>query len=283
MSLTGSPSLKKTNEMPPTPVLAAYAVFTLSAGTVWILVAEGAFSSLLTFSVMLQCLGVALLVAQVITTGSAAGISVRALILEALALSCRLSSTLWLNGYLPVDASGDYVFQGIDILGFVMIIWLLYHVLGERRHTYQAEEDNLPIAPMAIGALILASIFHGNMNARPFFDTMWMSSLFLQTVAVLPQLWLITRTGGRVEALTSHHIAAMAFSRGIAGIFMYHARGDVTCHPWMGDFNHAILAILGAHMLHMVLLGDFAYYYIKTVMEKGLGCRLEIDSCACGV
>ena len=65
---------------------------------------------------MVQCLAVVLLGLQMISTGSASGISARALLLDALAICCRLPSTLWLNGYLPVDASADYVFGGGSLL-----------------------------------------------------------------------------------------------------------------------------------------------------------------------
>merc|ERR1719263_764216 len=62
---------------------------------------------------MVQCLGMVLLGLQVISTGNASGISAKALSLDALAICCRLSNTVWLNGYLPVDASGDYIFQAM--------------------------------------------------------------------------------------------------------------------------------------------------------------------------
>lgn len=272
----------KAGKMPSSQVLAAYGLFILGAGAIWHLVADGEFSSILTMSVMLQCLAVALLGLQVLSTGSASGISARALTLDALALCCRLSSTVWLNGYLPVDASGDYVFQAIDICSLCMVLWLLHNVVVERRNTYQAQEDSLPTLPMVVGSFVLAAMLHGNMNSRPIFDTLWMAGLFISTVAVLPQLWLITRTGGRVEALTSHHIAAMAASRALSGIFMWHARGDITCIPWLGSWNHAIWAILGSHLLHMVLLSDFAYIYVKAVIARGLDTRLEIME-SCGV
>jgi len=263
-------------------LLIAYGFFILSAGSVWHLVADGEFSSVLTMSVMVQCLAVALLALQVISTGSASGISARALALDAIGLCCRLSSTLWLNGYLPVDASGDYIFQGIDICSLCLLVWLLHEVLVVKKNTYQAEEDSLAITPMVVGALILAGLLHGNMNGRPIFDALWMAGLFVSTVAVLPQLWLITRTGGCVEALTSHHIAAMAVSRALSGIFMWHARNDITCNAWITGLNHASWAILAAHLLHMLLLGDFAYYYIKAVLERGLDCRIAIME-DCGV
>merc|ERR1719155_388999 len=74
---------------------------------------------------MVQCLGMVLLALQMISTGSAAGISARALTLDALAICCRLSNIVWFNGYLPVDASGDFIFQAIDVCSLVILAWLL--------------------------------------------------------------------------------------------------------------------------------------------------------------
>merc|ERR1719183_2650656 len=274
--------LNKAGKMPSSQVLAAYGLFLFGAGAVWHLVADGEFSSILTLSVMVQCLAAVLLALQVLSSGSAAGISARALTMDALALCCRLSSTLWLNGYLPVDASGDYVYQIVDICSLGSTVWLLHQVLVVKRHTYQAEEDSMPILHVVVGAFAFASLLHGNTNGRPIFDALWMAGVFLSAVAVLPQLWLITRTGGRIEALTSHHIAAMAISSALSGIFMWHARSDITCIPLFGRMNHAIWAILGAHLLHMLLLADFAFHYIKAVLAHGLNCRIEIME-DCGV
>jgi len=273
-------SVNWARKMPPTQVLIAYGVFILGASAVWHLVADGAFSAILTLSGMLHCLAVALLGLQVLLKGSVSGISGKALLMDALALCCRLSSTVWLHGYLPVDASGDYIFQAFDMLSLSILAWLLYQVFTVRQHTYQAEDDSLPLFPLISGALILASLLHGNLNNRPIFDTLWMAGLFLNTTAVVPQLWLITRTGGHVEPLTSHHIFAMAASSVLSGIFMWHARHHFSCKPWIVGFNHASWAILGAHLLHMVLLGDFTYYYIKAVITRGFDCRLEVmDDC----
>merc|ERR1719316_614526 len=95
---------------------------------------------------MVQCLGMVLLGLQVISTGSASGISAKALSLDALAICCRLSNTVWLNGYLPVDASGDYIFQAFDVGSLVILAWLLHQVLVTKRCTYQIEDDTLSIA-----------------------------------------------------------------------------------------------------------------------------------------
>lgn len=274
---------KNAGKMPSSQIVAAYGFFLLGGGMIWHLIADGEFSAILTMSVMLQCLAILLLCLKVLSTGSAAGISVRALALDALALCCRLSSTLWLQGYLPVDATGDHVFQALDICSVGMLCFLIYQVLIVKRNTYEEEKDSLPVMPMTVACLMVAAILHGNMNSRPIFDTLWMSGLFISTVSVLPQLWVITRGGGKVEALTSHFIAATAASRALSGIFMWHARSDITCKPWITGFNHSIWAILGAHLVHMILLSDFAYMYIKAVIERGLDCTLDLKEISCGV
>jgi len=262
----------------PTPVLLAYALFLGSAIAIVHLVANGELSSVLTVSAIFQCLGIALLGWKVLSTGSAAGISIRALALDAVAFSLRLSSTTWLNGYLPVDASGDWIYQAFDLCSLIMVLGLLYHLLVQQRVMYHSDKDTFPAAPMVLGAILLAALLHADMNDRPLFDTTWMASLFVGSVAVLPQLWLITQAGGEVEALTSHYIALMAVSRVLSGAFMWEARHDITCTPLFKDFNHAPWVILGAIAVHLVLLGDFAYYYMKALTKHGLQLPLHMPT-----
>jgi len=261
---------------PPSQVVVAYMIFLSSIFAMYYTIAERKFSVIMTVSVMFQCLAVVLLGLQSLTSGSAAGISAQALVLEAMSLSCRLSSTVWLDGYLPVDKTGDFLFQAIDVCSLVIVLWLLHRVLIVQRDTYQALEDSLPVAPIALGSFILAMVFHANMNARPLFDALWMASLFMGVAQVLPQLWLITRTQGRVAALTSHYVAALAISRILSGIFMWYSRKHIVCKPWVTGINHSIWVILGAHALHLVLLGDFGYYYGKAVVKQGIAGCLEL-------
>jgi len=256
----------------------AYGGFITLALAVFHFVAEGEFSAVLTMSVIFQCLAIALLGLQSLSSGSAVGISANSLILEALSLVFRLSSTVWLNGYLPVDASGDHIFQAVDVCSLGLVLWLLHRVLVVQRGTYQVEDDTLPVAPLALGSFVLAVLLHADMNARPLFDSLWMAGLFMGILAVLPQLWMIARGGGRVEALTSHYIAAMAVARLLSGAFMWHARFDITCAFWIEGFNHAVWAILGAHAVHLLLLADFAYYYVKGLALQGLALPLHMDS-----
>ena len=63
-----------------------------------------------------------------------------------------------------MGASGDHIYQIIDVCSLGVVAGLLHHILVVKRHTYQAEEGSLPILHLAIGALWLAGLLQGNMN-----------------------------------------------------------------------------------------------------------------------
>jgi hypothetical protein len=266
--LASTNSKRAGKQSPGVPI--AYVVFVIIGLMVYHLFAEGEFSSILTLSAIFQCLAFCLLVLQAATTSGAQGISATTLKLDAFALACRLSSTIWLEGYLPSDQTGDYLYQVFDALSLGMVLWLLYRMLSSERMTYEANEDSLPTAPFAVACLILAAIFHGDLDDMPVFDTLWMCGLFVSAVSVLPQLWMMSRSQTHVPALTCHFVAVMAFSRVLSGTYMYHAAPEITCAPWIGTFQHAGYAILTAHVVHLVLLADFAYFYVKHITTSGL-------------
>jgi len=257
-------------------VVLVYAAFGTVALMVFHWMAEGQFSSVLTLSAIFQCLAFSLLGVHALSTGSVEGISAKSLQLEAMALVCRLSSTTWLLGYLPNDPSGDHLYQIFDALSLAMVLWLLHRVLNVQCQTYQVDGDTLPVTPFAVGSLVLAAVLHGDLDERPIFDTLWMCGLFVGAVAVLPQLWLMTRNSTSIPAMTSHFVAVMALSRVLSGSYMYYAHEEITCAPWIEDFNHSGYAVLAAHVVHLILLGDFGYFYVKNLATRGLSSPLEI-------
>lgn len=274
-SILGSSSTKH-HSKGHTGVIFAYAGFTSVAMLVYHLVAQGEFSSILTLSAIFQCLAFSILGLQALSSDNVQSISAKSLLLDALALACRLSSTTWLEGYLPVDQTGDYLYQGFDVLSLVMVLWLLQRVHKVRQQTWDYEEDALSPTPFAIGSLVLAALFHGDLNDRPVFDTLWMCGLFISAVSVLPQLWMMTHSLRSIPSLTSHFVAVMAFSRVLSGAYMWHAHAEITCEPYIEGFNHSGYAILAAHMTHLLLLGDFAYFYGKNLATSGLNAPLVL-------
>jgi hypothetical protein len=256
-------------------VVGVYVVFITGALVVYHLVANGEFSVILTLSAIFQCLAFSLLGMQAFSSRGLEGISLWSLYLDALAIACRLSSTLFFEGYLPSDKTGDFLYQAIDILSLALVVGLAHKASKLQRETCDVEDKRLPVS-LAFGALLLASLFHANLDDNVIFDTMWMYSTLLSAVAVLPQLWLMTHSRGSVPALTTHFIAMMALGRAISGLYMWHAHDEIECDPWVGKFNHAGFVILGAHVLHLLLLADFAYFYCKNVVTLGVQSSLSL-------
>jgi len=254
-----------------------YAVFVALAMLVYHWVAEGAFSAILTLSAIFQCLAFCLLGVHALSVGSVQGISAKSLQLEAIALACRLSSTVWFEGYLPSDQTGDFLYQTFDAFSLAIVLWLLHRVLNVQSDTYEVDDDSLPVIPFALASLVLGALLHGDLDDNPIFDALWMCGLFVGAIAVLPQLWLMTRSRSNAPAMTSHFVAVMAFSRVLSGIYMWHAHGEITCEPWIKDFNHTGHAVLAAHALHLMLLADFAYFYVKNLAMRGLHSSLPLS------
>jgi len=241
--------------------LMAYTVFFVCVVIVMHKFTDGDFSIVLTMSSAVQCLGFLLLALKVYYQKSVAGLSRRTLETYVLFFIFRLSSTLVKNGYLPIDRSGDWVYQLGDLGSFALVLGLIYAMRKPCADTYQAEVDTLDIYKFFPACVILALVCHGDLNNSPFFDTVWAISLFLDTISMLPQLWMLTKLGGQVEALTSHFVAAMVVSRALSFAFWLYGFKELT--PLKGGPNIAGYTILVSHSLQLLLCADFMYYYAK--------------------
>merc|ERR1719498_334588 len=99
---------------------------------VYYFVAECEFACIQTMAGMTQCLAMVFLAMQIFganrsqtaSAPEAHGLSANSLVLHSIAFACRLSSTTWLNGYLPVDASGDWIYQAFDVLALLIAVGL---------------------------------------------------------------------------------------------------------------------------------------------------------------
>merc|ERR1719321_968521 len=96
-----------------------------------------------------------------------------------------------------------------------MLIFLLYHVFIRYRSTYQEDQDSFEIGYLLSGCFALAVLLHPHLNSRPMFDTMWTLALYVDVLAMMPQLWMVAKleVGAELDALNTHYILAIASSR----------------------------------------------------------------------
>jgi len=246
--------------------LAAYVVFALCAGVVLLQFTDHDFSLVLTTSAAVQCLGFFLLSLKVRKQKSCEGLSSKTLEMYTCFLVFRLTSTLFKNGYLPVDRSGDWVYQVADMGSLFIVLHLIYLMHTKLKGTYDPQHDSLAVYNLLPACALLACCVHGDLNDSVFFDIAWFMSMYVDTIAMLPQLWLLTKRGGEVEALTSHFVACMVVSRFCSFLFWFYGYEEIT--PGEEHWNAAGYVILLAHLLQLFLSGDFMYYYVKSLVRQ---------------
>lgn len=231
-------------------------------------------STLLTVGAAIQCFGYTCLRVKINRQKSVAGISGRTLTLQAMSIVFRLCSTTWLMGYIPVDKTGDWLYQVLDVATLLMILQILQCVYKTHKSSYQKEHDSFNVMIVLIVCVALAAMLHPDLNNRPVFDTFWTAALYIDVVAMLPQLSMMAKIGGQVEALTSHFVGATAARCVASLVFWYY--GYVELAPLDGSGNLAGYGILVAHFIQVLLLGDFFYFYIRACIRDGCHPQLEI-------
>jgi hypothetical protein len=249
--------------------LKAYSILAMSSVIVWRVFSDGDYSSVLTFGSLIQCFGFYMLFIKVKYHKSVAGLSARTLELYIVVYMCRLSSTLFRVGYLPVDASGDWVYQAADVMSLFIAAMTFRCIRTSHRSTYQDAFDTLNLRVMVLPCTILAMCIRGDLNESIFFDTMWATAMNLETLALLPQLWMLMKKGGEVDGLTSHFVASVAAGRMCALSFWWHGYAELEVIDSKGNAsNIAGKQLLLMHGLQVFVSLDFLLHYAVALVRN---------------
>ena len=130
----------------------------------------------------------------------------------------------------------------------------VYLMYVKFRATYDGNNDSfrleLLVAPVAVLALVFNSEF-------TVVEVLWTFSIYLESVAILPQLFMVSKTG-EAETITSHYLFALGSYRALYILnWMYRYHFESTYDP---------IAIV-AGIVQTVLYCDFFYLYITKVMK----------------
>merc|ERR1719478_1203903 len=94
-------------------------------------------------------------------------------------------------------------------------------------------------------------------------------SMYLDAIAMLPQLYMLVRKGGTVEALTSHFVAMIFFSRFLTFCFWF--TGFPELAPENGGFNKMGWLLCGGHGLAMAFSAYFMWGMASSCAGKACG------------
>jgi len=136
----------------------------------------------------------------------------------------------------------------------------LYLIYMKFKVTYDRSHDTFRIEFLLIPVTLLALII--NHEFTPL-EVLWTFSIYLESVAILPQLFMVSKTG-EAETITSHYLFALGIYRALYllnWIYRYYAEG----------FYDLIAIVAG--IVQTVLYCDFFYLYVTRVI-KGRALKL---------
>uniref|UniRef100_A0A914RLJ6 ER lumen protein-retaining receptor n=1 Tax=Parascaris equorum TaxID=6256 RepID=A0A914RLJ6_PAREQ len=122
-------------------------------------------------------------------------------------------------------------------------MWWKFRATYDRNHdTFRVE---LLLAPAAVIALLINHEF-------TVVEICWTFSIYLESVAIMPQLFMLSRTGS-AETITAHYLFALGLYRALYilnWIYRYYTE----------TFFDPIAVVAG--ILQTVLYADFFYLYV---------------------
>jgi len=208
---------KCATSMHPT-VVSVYLVFAAMAAYTVRYLSDRDWSALIAADYALQALATVQLLVNVVTTGKMKGISVGMLQALAMSYGLRLSSTVWLQGYLPVDRTGSWFCQVMDLTSLVCVVQLLQRAYGANRDAQELEADQLPMPALLLACMVIGAGCHADLDQRPLFDALWTAGFLAGCIAPLPQ-FVVTLTCEGAPPLTSHFTAPLTLATGATAAF----------------------------------------------------------------
>lgn len=239
---------------------------------VYSLLSGGDFSFLMTYGAMARMFGFGILNVKTFKSQRATGVSAKSLQLYALVFFFRLTSIFRHEGYLPYDKSGDWLYHFIEAMSLIFTSAALYGCMVPFKGTYQMDLDqfgefNIPPgfgAAYLAGPVLLVAIFiHPNLNADFLSDVAWTYAMYLESTALIPQLYMFQKqVSGVVELLTAHFVAALGFGRLMEFLFWIYSYHELASST--GSRLPGYLALF-SQFVQLVLMVDFFWYYYKAV------------------
>lgn len=189
---------------------------------------------------------------------NAAGVSVRTHELFLLVFVTR-----YLDLFTTFYSVYNSVMKVLYIISTAMIIYTI-KVKEPIASTYDKAQDSFlhwkfAVAPTAVVTLITHLIQHG-LAVKPM-DFLWLFSIYLESIAILPQLIVLQRYR-EVENLTGNYVFFMGAYR-----FLYILNWIYRSYHEPFYQHHFIVYFCG--VLQTLLYVDFFYYYIKSKSKGG--------------
>ncbi|KAF1961386.1 ER lumen protein retaining receptor [Byssothecium circinans] len=198
-------------------------------------------------------LSILILLHKMKTSSSASGISFKSQFLYLIVYVTRYIDLIW-TFYNP-NALYNTVFKIIFISTSAYTVYLM---LNDYKPTHDPNLDTFKVQYLIGASAVMAILFPYRYT---FTEILWAFSIWLESVAILPQLFMLQRTG-EAETITTHYLFALGAYRALyIPNWLYRYFAEVP------RFYDPIAVIAG--IIQTILYSDFFWiYYTKVIQGK---------------
>lgn len=192
-------------------------------------------------------ISILILLNKMTQTKSCAGISFKSQALYFIVYITRYIDLFWTFTNSPYNT----IFK---ILFLISSAYTIHLMTNAYKPTHDPNLDTFRVQYLLAGSAVLAIIFP--VSYTPY-EILWAFSIWLESVAILPQLFMLQRTG-EAETITTHYLFALGIYRALYipnWIWRHFAEGRVDG-----------IAVL-AGIVQTVLYSDFFWIYYTKVLK----------------
>ncbi|PZC86365.1 ER lumen protein-retaining receptor [Helicoverpa armigera] len=199
-------------------------------------------------------LAIIILLLKIWKTRSCAGISGKSQILFSVVYTARYLDLL--TNY--ISAYNTFM-KMVFIMASYATVYLMY---VKFKATYDHNHDTFRIEFLLIPTLVMALLINHEFTVM---EVLWTFSIYLESVAILPQLFLVSKTG-EAESITSHYLFALGSYRALYLLNWV--------YRYVVEDHYELIAIISG-VVQTVLYCDFFYLYITKVLK---GKKLQLPA-----
>ncbi|KAL8952653.1 MAG: hypothetical protein Q9222_001459 [Ikaeria aurantiellina] len=193
------------------------------------------------------------------SSSSCSGISFKSQALYLMVYVTRYLDIFW------TLTSGSLWNTTFKILFLASQSYVIYLMLNDYKPTHDPNIDTFKVQYLLGGSAVLAVLFPYRYQ---FSEILWACSIWLESVAILPQLFMLQRTG-EAETITTHYLFALGLYRALYipnWLYRYFSEGYVDQIPWI------------AGTIQTILYSDFFWiYYTKVLQGKKFNLPVRSD------
>lgn len=218
-------------------------------------------------ALQLEILGLLMLRHKIASRKSVSGISGMTFVMYTVVYTCRIGLALPYGqseeGFFRMQ--WDTPLKELDFdttLGFcslLIVLDILRKIFVTYRNTYEADLDVFKAWYLIPACWTVSLLIRPHFSSWPFlYGYSWASTLNMDVLALMPQVVMMARSGGKVATPVANFVAATSISR-------------------CGDVFHSLVCLgevrrnepfsfwtaVAVQIVHLVLVADFMYYFCK--------------------